>query len=244
MKCCGCTHTGKVRKDNQDAYFAQVFIAETGFETALCVVCDGMGGAKAGNIASELAVDTFRQIVRAGLDKGEKKKTLIRKAVFLANEIVYGRAEQSEDYRGMGTTLVAAIADETETVIANIGDSRCYHIRENGITQVTKDHSLVEDMIDRGEILREDAKRHPNKNYITRALGTETSTRCDLFGVDLQEGEYLLLCTDGLSNLINPQEMLFELIYGGDSEGAAERLLEIALSRGAPDNVTVVVLAK
>ena len=244
MKCCGYTHTGKVRKENQDAFSAQVFIAETGLETALCIVCDGMGGARAGNVASELAVETFRQAVRTGLDRGETKRMLIRKAVFLANEVVYGRAEQSEAWRGMGTTLVAAISDEEETIVANIGDSRCYHIRKNGIVQVTKDHSLVEDMIDRGELLREDAKRHPNKNYITRAIGTEVSPHCDLFAVHLQVGEYLLLCTDGLSNLVNPQEMLFELIYGGETESAAERLLEIALDRGAPDNVTVVVLAK
>ena len=142
----------------------------------------------------------------------------------------------------MGTTLVAAVTDGSHVTVANVGDSRCYLIRDGGIQQLTKDHSVVEDMVDRGEIERADAWKHPRRNYITRALGAEEQVECDLFFRDLEPGDVLLLCSDGLSGVVNPQELLFEVVYGGELETAAERMVNIALERGAPDNVTALIL--
>ena len=128
--------------------------------------------------------------------------------------------------------------------MANVGDSRCYIIENGGIRQITRDHSLVEDMVDKGELTREQAWKHPRKNLITRAVGTESSVDCDIFSTVLGEGSYMLLCSDGLSNIVNSQEMLFEVLYGGSIDTAAQRMMDIALGRNASDNVTVVLLAR
>ena len=131
----------------------------------------------------------------------------------------------------------------TKAYAVNVGDSRLYLMDEKGITQITKDHSLVQDMIEKGELTREQARRHPRKNVITRAIGTEDRAECDLFPLTLQEGDRLLLCSDGLSNVLDPREMLFEVLYGETEDTAAQRMMEIALERNAPDNVTVVLLS-
>ena len=143
----------------------------------------------------------------------------------------------------MGTTLVAAVTDGREARIVNIGDSRCYLVRNKIIRQITKDHSLVQDLVDRGEIDRAEAWRHPQRNFITRALGTDADVICDVFRETLEPGDVLLLCSDGLSGIVNPQELLFEIAYGGELESAADRMMEIALERGAPDNVTLILLS-
>ena len=142
----------------------------------------------------------------------------------------------------MGTTLVAALAGAGEAVILNEGDSRAYHINGDGIVLITRDHSLVEDLVERGELTREQARTHPHKNLITRALGAEPVLLADCFRQPLAQGDFLLLCSDGLSNLVTEQEMLYEVIHGGDSESRPQRLLDIALHRGAPDNVTAVLI--
>ena len=142
----------------------------------------------------------------------------------------------------MGTTLVAAVVRGNEAVITNVGDSRAYHICESGIRRVTKDHSLVERMVDHGDITAEEARYHPNRNLITRALGVDSNAESDGFFCTLQPGEFLLLCTDGLSGTVTDQEMLFEVIHSEDHDTCLERLLEIARSQGAPDNVTAVLL--
>ena len=131
---------------------------------------------------------------------------------------------------------------EREAVILNEGDSRAYHINGDGIVLITRDHSLVEDLVERGELTREQARTHPHKNLITRALGAEPVLLADCFRQPLAQGDFLLLCSDGLSNLVTEQEMLYEVIHGGDSESCPQRLLDIALHRGAPDNVTAVLI--
>ena len=142
----------------------------------------------------------------------------------------------------MGTTLVSAISYDAGVVVTNVGDSRAYHITEDGITRVTKDHSLVESMVDRGDITAEEARRHPSRNLISRALGPDISADCDGFLCPMEPGEYLLLCTDGLVNTVTDQEMLFEVIHGGATDTCLDRMLEIAKRQGAPDNVTAVLL--
>jgi protein phosphatase len=236
----GLSDLGCVRKQNEDA----LFIQQLNKSTLLCVVCDGMGGAKAGNVASSLAADTFAQEVKRTL-KGRKKNNieqLLFEAVNLANDTVYQQSKVSEEYDGMGTTLVAALVRGKTVNIVNVGDSRAYSISTEGIRQITVDHSVVQMMVQRGELSKERAKCYPGKNYITRAIGTEETVTCDGFLTQLTKGEYLLLCSDGLTNVVNDQEILFEVLHGGTPDSCCQRLIEIAKHRGAPDNVTCALI--
>ena len=242
MRAWSLTDQGRVRKQNQDACSYLQFELDDGTEILAAVVCDGMGGAKAGNIASEMAVETFMEELRKDFYAPSVTDVQMLCAVKTANRLIYEKAQSDPDYEGMGTTLVAAVTDGSRVTVANVGDSRCYLIRDGSILQLTKDHSVVEDMVDRGEIERADAWKHPRRNYITRALGAEEQVECDLFFRDLEPGDVLLLCSDGLSGVVNAQELLFEVVYGGELETAAERMVNIALERGAPDNVTALIL--
>ncbi len=241
MQSWGLTDPGCVRKQNQDAF--QIEQLDRG--TLLCVVCDGMGGAKSGNIASSLAMEVFVEEVRRswmhGMDQ-EKIDQMLRGAVKLANFTVYDQAVQFEEFDGMGTTLVAAFVRKHSATIVNVGDSRCYGIDRDGIRQITRDHSLVQLMVDRGELSTEMAKTYPGKNFITRAVGTEPVIMSDIFHVDLDKGDFLLLCSDGLSNTMDDQEILFEVAHGVNKRLCCKRLLNIAKNRGAPDNVTSVLI--
>lgn len=239
MQVWGVTDRGAVRQQNQDAYAAKVL--EDGRVIAL--VCDGMGGARAGNVASTMAVELFMQrfIQEAGLCPVEER---MRHAAAKANQEIFQRSIYEEDCAGMGTTMVATLAGEEGAVILNEGDSRAYHINSAGIVLITRDHSLVEDLVERGELTREEARTHPHKNLITRALGADPDLLADCFRQPLEPGDYLLLCSDGLSNVVNEQEMLYEVIHGGPPAACPQRLLDIALSRGAPDNVTAVLISR
>jgi len=241
MQYWGLTDPGCVRKQNQDAYQME----QLDRNTVLCVLCDGMGGAKSGNIASTLAVDVFVQEVRRSwkstLDQ-EKIDMMLRSAVKLANFTVYDQAKQFADFDGMGTTLVAVLIKGRKATVVNVGDSRAYNINSDGIHQVSIDHSLVQMMVDRGELTPETAKTYPGKNFITRAIGTEPFVMCDIFHVDMARGDYFLLCSDGLSNVMDDQEILFEVIHGVNKQQCCQRLLNIAKNRGAPDNVTSILI--
>jgi len=242
MQAWGITDPGLVRSQNQDTYAIEYL--DDGM--VLAVVCDGMGGAKAGNVASRLALDVFVNTVRCSADARMSVRELRRvleDAVKLCNTAVYEQAELSPDYEGMGTTIVAALVRPHFSLLANVGDSRAYLVNEAGIEQITVDHSLVEMMVRRGEITREEARSHPVRNLITRAVGTGERVEVDFFEKKLQPGEALLLCSDGLSNLVADQEMLFEVKHGGSREDCCERLLKIALEREAPDNVTAVLVS-
>ena len=242
MQSWGLTDKGCVRKMNQDAYDIQ----QLDRNTLLCVVCDGMGGAKSGNIASSLAVDVFSQEIQRTWTPNmewDKADQMMKSAVKLANFTVYDQARQFEEFEGMGTTLVAALIRGWKISLVNVGDSRAYRISQNGIRQITKDHSVVQMMVDRGELTPEAAKRYPGKNLITRAVGTESSVVCDVFRQELNQGDFLLLCSDGLSNLMDDQEILFEVVHGVNKEHCCKRLLDIAVSRGCPDNFTCVLVS-
>ena len=241
MQSWGLTDQGCVRSQNQDAYQ----IAQLDRNSLLCDVCDGMGGAKSGNIASSLAVDVFVQEVRRfwmANSTQEKINQMLQSAVKLANFTVYDQAQQFEEFDGMGTTLVAVLIRGRKATVVNVGDSRMYLANENGIRQITKDHSLVQMMVDRGDLTPEQAKSYPGKNYITQAVGTESMVMCDLYHLDVAKGDYLLLCSDGLSNLLDDQEILFEIVHGVKKQNCCKRLLDIAKTRGAPDNVTSVLI--
>lgn len=241
MQYWGVTDLGCVRTQNQDAYQ----IERLDRNTVLCVVCDGMGGAKSGNVASTLAIDVFVQEIKRTWTPDmdlEKQDQMLRNAIKLTNFTVHDQAQQFEEFAGMGTTLVAALIHGKNATIVNVGDSRAYSIRSEGVRQLTTDHSLVQMMISRGELTPERARSYPGKNLITRAIGPETVVECDIFHRRTEKGECLLLCTDGLSNMVDDQEMLFEVIHGDDKQNGCQRLLDIAKNRGAPDNVTCVLV--
>ena len=241
MQSWGLTDPGCVRKQNQDAYR----IEQLDRETLLCVVCDGMGGAKSGNIASSLAVEVFvEEIRRSWVKKMESDRVdqMLRSAVKLANFTVFDQSAQFEEFDGMGTTLVAAVVRKNKATVVNVGDSRAYGINRTGIHQISKDHSLVQMMVDRGDLTPEVAKSYPGKNFITRAIGTEPMVLCDIFHWNVTKGDYLLLCSDGLSNLMDDQEILFEVAHGVNKHQCCKRLLDIAKSRSAPDNVTSILV--
>lgn len=240
MQCWGISDPGCVRPQNQDAFQ----IEQLDRNSTLCVVCDGMGGAKSGNVASTLALDVFVQEIKrswkSNMDQ-EKIDQTLRGAVKLANFTVFDQAMQFEEFSGMGTTLVAVLIKGKEATIINVGDSRAYSVDRDGISRLTKDHSLVQMMIERGEITPEKARTYPGKNLITRAIGTEPVVECDIFHKKMERGDSMLLCSDGLSNLLDDQEILFEVVHGINKQHCCQRLLDIAKNRGAPDNVTCVL---
>ena len=241
MEIWGATDRGMVRKQNQDT-FRWTKLNDSQF---LAVVCDGMGGAKSGDVASKLASEVFEadisQSVEPDMDQQSIVKMLVD-GVKSANRAVYEQSLVSPDFKGMGTPLVAVFLQGSAAYIIHVGDSRCYYLSEGEVSQVTEDHSVVGLMVARGQISEEEARTHPNKNLITRAVGTEPDVECDCFYLGLDQGEYLLLCSDGLSNMVSRPEMLFEITHGENGTQCCQRLIDIAKNRGAPDNVTVVLM--
>lgn len=240
MEVWGITDVGAVRKENQDAYQC----LQVSKNMSLCVVCDGMGGALAGNVASQLAVDSFFLAAKSlSYDQWECDPiNLLTYAAEQANETVFHRATTDPNCRGMGTTLVAVLVIGNTAYLINIGDSRGYLVQQNGLQRITRDHSLVEDLVAQGKLTPDEARCHPQKNFITRALGAEPILRADTYTQVLSAGERILLCSDGLINVVTDQEVLYEVVHGGPEKDCCERLLDIAITRGAPDNVTVVLV--
>jgi len=241
----GITDIGTVRTQNQDFYALDLMEDR---DAALCVVCDGMGGANAGNIASSIAVEAFMSHMRQGLKNAagmEELSGLVSRSAAYANSMVFEAARSEPEFAGMGTTLVGALVMGEYASIINVGDSRAYHITPEGIWRITKDHSLVEDMIDRGEIKREEAVTHPDRNLITRALGVEPGVLCDLFEIQIRKGESLLLCSDGLTNCLD-EKLIWETVALSNegAEAICRKLIDLAIKAGATDNVTAVLLQK
>lgn len=242
MEVWGLTDPGLVRSQNQDYYLTM----QLGKAALACVVCDGMGGAKSGNVASKLAAEVFfdelKRSFRPDLE-ADRVENLLLTAVTIANTAVYENSLLSPDMNGMGTTLVAGLFLGKKVYVANVGDSRAYYLNRDGVRRITVDHSLVELMVQRGELTPEQAKNYPGKNLITRAVGTEPTIECDVFTQDLKSGDCILLCTDGLTNQLADQELLFEVVHGVHKADCCRRLINIARDRGAPDNVTAVLVA-
>lgn len=242
MQAWGLTDPGMVRPQNQDDYA----IEKLSREQLLVLVCDGMGGARSGNIASRMAVEVFteevKRTVRSNM-KQDRIDQMLKDSVELANKAVFEQSQLSEEYQGMGTTLVAAFIQKDHVTVVHVGDSRAYLFNKDGVSSITTDHSLVELMVQRGELSRESAKNHPGKNLITRAVGTEAEVESDLYHHTLFKGDCILLCSDGLSNTMSDQEMLFEVVHGVNKSDCCQRLVKIANRRGSPDNVTVVLVS-
>lgn len=243
MKAFGVTDKGIVRTCNEDSYR---FALDESAGSAILVLCDGMGGEKSGEVASALAADSFLEYSQKYLSLPEPLPCVqtARESAAYANLLVYDRAYRDDACHGMGTTLVAAVIRGDDAVVVNVGDSRCYWLAEGQIQQVTRDHSWVQDLVDQGVITSGEARSHPRRNLITRAVGLQRRIRTDIFRLDLREGDSLLLCSDGLSNLVTEYELEQILLSEPDGNAVCESLLRTALQRGAPDNVTILLLQR
>lgn len=242
MKVCGMTDIGCHRRDNQDSWDYR----ELDGGWALLVVCDGMGGAQAGSVASSVAVGAFTAAVEEALAEGVPEDPALRERMLAgacreANGAVYRLSREKREYEGMGTTLVAALIRSGSACLVHVGDSRAYVLENNGIHQATVDHSFVQMLVDRGEITADEARVHPQKNLITRALGVDQQVECDVVRLEPGEGSRLLLCSDGLTNVLEDGTILDLSGREGEPEGFCRALVELTLERGAPDNVTVVL---
>ena len=240
MKIAAKTDIGRVRDSNQDAYAT----GELPEGVAWAVVCDGMGGVAGGNIAATTAVkvisERFTSAYRASMH-GRSIKNLLVSAINAANVSVYDIAQANPAFSGMGTTVVCAIVTDHVAYIAHVGDSRAYMLSGDALLQLTRDHSVVQDMVETGKITQLEAKLHPQKNIITRALGVRAEVRVDFFEQPMQNDDILLLCTDGLSNYVESDEIC--ALSNGTYYEFAERLVSRALQNGGGDNVTAVTLA-
>lgn len=241
MEVYGVTHCGAVRRENQDELR---YDAPERMELLTAVLCDGMGGARAGGLASTLAADAFMSHAANSLDETSTAgdlRAILTDAVDYANRRVYEKAFEDLTCMGMGSTLVALLVSGKRAFAANVGDSRAYTLSHGRLKQVTRDHSLVEDMIARGKLTRDEARTHPQRNIITRAIGVEPTVTADIFELKFLPGTRLLLCSDGLSGVVPESELLALLQANPEPRSACEALLAAALERGAPDNVTVLV---
>jgi serine/threonine protein phosphatase PrpC len=226
------TDVGNFRKVNED--YIDYYTDET---KRIYVIADGMGGHNAGEIASKLAVENTISYINS-LSQLDDLEDSIKKAVGDSNNKIYELSKSKADLNGMGTTLTACLIKGNDMVIAHVGDSRCYIIKDKAISQVTKDHSLVQQLLDEGSITESEADNHPNRNIITRALGTNSTVDVDVIKMDIKGIEKIILCTDGLSNLINEQE-LYDLVMNNDD--CCAELIELSKSRGTKDNISVIV---
>lgn len=241
MKIYSRTDTGMVRTANQDAFFAESLDDETAF----AVVCDGMGGAKAGNIASENAVKSISGYIERSYNGAfgtESIEKMLKNAIVSANIELYDMAVSNPLFSGMGTTVVLAFVKGETAVIAHAGDSRIYLVND-GIKQLTRDHSVVQSLIESGKITPDDAKVHPKKNVITRAVGAEENIAVDTAVLKIGEGDTLLLCTDGLTNYLDDADILNSVKTVRPSE-IPDTLVDRANKNGGGDNITVVVLTR
>ena len=231
------TDIGRKRKINQDCIFSCE--VPLGNLPNLFVVADGMGGHNAGDYASAYTVKAIEREVMIN-DSMEPIK-IIKDAIACANDDIYRKAEAEKDYQGMGTTVVVATIIDDIMYVANVGDSRLYVVNDD-IRQITKDHSLVEEMIRMGEIDREAARSHPDKNIITRAIGVSPSVEANFFEVDLKKGDHILMCSDGLTNMVEDDDICMIVKAGRDVVQIVEELIRVANHNGGKDNIAVVIV--
>lgn len=229
---------GKRRKLNQD----YVYTSEqpVGPVPNLFIVADGMGGHNAGDLASRLAVNTIVEVIAASQEK--ELEDMFEAAIELANRKVYDHACRNPELEGMGTTVVAATCSDGMLFVANVGDSRLYMVGRHGMKQVTRDHSWVEEMVRRGGLGKEEARNHPDRNIITRAVGAEEKVKPDFFRVELKEGDMVLMCTDGLTNMLEDEEIRMALDGARDLVEQAETLVRRANENGGRDNISVILI--
>lgn len=237
LKTFSITDIGKKRQLNQDyVYTSEMAVGNL---PNVFIVADGMGGHNAGDYASKYTVETI--VKEIALSKDIDPIKIIKDAIGIANEHIRQKAEEDTRLYGMGTTLVVATYEENLLQVANVGDSRLYVVNDR-ITQITRDHSLVEEMIRMGGIDRESAKKHPDKNIITRAIGASETVNVDFFTVELQRGDIVLMCSDGLTNMLEDEEIRMILNGQRDIVEKAEELVKAANNNGGKDNIAVVLI--
>ena len=241
MEFFGRSDPGRVRATNQDAY-----VCGRLSENALfAIVCDGMGGANGGNVASAIAIRVISErivdLYREGMNDNSLHN-MLESAIAAANIEIYDAAASDLDLRGMGTTVVAVIVCDEQVFIAHVGDSRAYIITAEAIEQVTKDHSIVQAMVEKGQLTQSQAKNHPRKHFITRALGVEDTVDCDYTEIKLPEEGYLLICTDGLTNMVETDD-IYATVVNSKKDQIVDKLIAAANMAGGSDNITVVLLA-
>jgi PPM family protein phosphatase len=248
LRCVGLTDTGKVREHNEDTIAVDADIG-------LLVLADGMGGYNAGEVASGIAVKTIVNLVKEQVERedmnvqdreaGLSRPTIIlRDAIQRANKIIYQTARTQPQCEGMGTTVVAALFFDNRITIAHVGDSRLYRQRAGGekIEQVTMDHSLLQELVDRGFYSAEEAQRAANKNYVTRALGVEPNVDVEIQEVAVAKGEVYILCSDGLSDMVEDEDIHLTInTFSANLDTVAKQLIQLANDNGGRDNVSVVM---
>ena len=227
------TDIGKLRKQNEDAAWFDE-------DRAVFAVADGMGGHLAGEVASRMAIEAVQRMARENACPGI---AALRETVASAHETILAHAQDHIECAGMGTTLSVLWLGENYAYIAHVGDSRIYRLREGSLTQITQDHSLVEELVRAGLITREQARTHPRRNIITRALGTHGENEPDLLVTDVKDGDLFLLCTDGLTGMVTDED-IGRVLLENSMEAAADALLALALDAGGRDNVTLILCAR
>lgn len=241
MRIVSKTDIGRIRRSNQDSYLT----GELSGSVAWAVVCDGMGGANGGNVASAAAVKSISEHINASYREGmsaNSVRNMLMSAISAANSNVFDMAQADANLLGMGTTVVVAIVIGKVAHIAHAGDSRAYIINKDSIEQITRDHSVVQSMVENGEITEEQAKVHPNRNVITRALGVDDRIDIDYNEVVLRDGDTIMICTDGLTNYVENEQIL-ELSNSCKFYEYPEKLIDMANDNGGGDNITVVMMS-
>lgn len=203
------------------------------------VMADGMGGHNAGEVASKIAVEAIIDYIK-NTSPDDKIDTILENAIKHANRQIYLKSQSDLSFSGMGTTVTACLVADNELAVANVGDSSCFVTKDNNIVKVTKDHSLVQQLVDAGSITEEEALKHPNKNIITRALGTNEEVDVDIFKLKIDEIKKVILCTDGMSNEVSKSEM-YDIIMKNDNDEACEKLVELSKLKGGKDNISVII---
>ncbi len=242
VKVCGMSDIGKCRELNEDSFKICGF--ENGSSNGVCVLADGMGGHNAGEIASSKAVELVAGELAESFDMTGSKDICkeIAGAVDYANSCIYEMSLKKREHSGMGTTLVVAFVRDMQLLVANIGDSCAYVVSEKNMRKITVDHSVVEELVQRGTITREQARNHPDKNIITRAVGTEEYVDADFFEYNLQLGETLILCSDGLTEMVEDKKIK-ELVNNSECvDDVVRNLINEANDNGGVDNITVIAL--
>ena len=237
MEVSSATSVGRIRPLNEDSYFVSE-PDQSG--TVLAIVADGMGGHNAGEVASGKAVGIVQKDVLGKC--GKNAKDVLVKAVNDANREIYEMSVNARNLSGMGTTRTACVAEEHNVTAVQVGDSRLYLIRGEKITQITKDHSLVEMLLENGKITKEEARRHPQKNIITRAVGTDKTVEADIYEFRAEAGDIILLCSDGLVNMVEDEEILSVINLSETLNDAANKLVAEAETAGGTDNITVILI--
>jgi protein phosphatase len=245
MQIGAATHVGKIREMNEDNYYIPKDVT---IDIPLFIVADGMGGTNAGEIASSLAIYSAAYYISKCLKKNTIEELdiakLMTESITYANEIIYEKAKESDEFEGMGTTIDMVMIQKDRLYIAHVGDSRVYSAKKSGLKQLTKDHSYIQQLVERGVITEEQAVNHPSSNIITRALGTEENIEIDIVEKRLYKEETIILCTDGLTKMVSDQK-IYEITQSiSHVQQIAEKLVQEANSVGGNDNITAIVIRK